>query len=501
MSIAVKDASGNNQTVETLPSVGKKAAAASLPVTLDSDLVLPLPTGASTEATLSAMNGKLPALSSGKIPVTDPVVLPLPTGAATETTQASGNTKLDTIVTALANLLAELVGKTEPADTQAISAAALPLPAGAATQTTLATLLTDTQLRATAVPVSGPLTDAQLRAVAVPVSGPLTDAQLRASAVGVNIADANVTGQGSQLAINNNIVLAAAGAGWYDADKFKSITLQIIVAAGTVTAGVVTFEGSNDGTNAQAVPMYDINSLTANPVTNYTLAASTNRSFRGPNQFRYFRARISTGVTGTTTGIQCHSRFSQESFTVPQQTVIQATAANLNVTASGTVTASNTVGPAAHGAAASGNPLQISLNARSTNVTAESDNDTVRAAADLIGRQVCILGNVPQLNDPNRVAITTTTETTLIAAVASVRHSLQDLIIANRSTTNDVQVDIRDTTAGTIRQTYYLAPKQTLPLGFGSGWPQAAVNTNWTAQLTGTSPDVILSARSNRVNF
>jgi hypothetical protein len=45
--------------------------------------------------------------------------------------------------------------------------------------------LTDTQLRATAVPVTGGLTDAQLRAAAVPVSGPLTDTQLRASAVPV----------------------------------------------------------------------------------------------------------------------------------------------------------------------------------------------------------------------------------------------------------------------------------------------------------------------------
>lgn len=49
-----------------------------------------------------------------------------------------------------------------------------------------ATPLTDTQLRATPVPVSGPLTDTQLRASAVPVSGPLTDTQLRASAVPVS---------------------------------------------------------------------------------------------------------------------------------------------------------------------------------------------------------------------------------------------------------------------------------------------------------------------------
>lgn len=57
--------------------------------------------------------------------------------------------------------------------------------------------LTDTELRATPVPVSGPLTDAQLRAVAVPVSGtfyqatqpvsgPLTDTELRATAVPVS---------------------------------------------------------------------------------------------------------------------------------------------------------------------------------------------------------------------------------------------------------------------------------------------------------------------------
>ena len=48
--------------------------------------------------------------------------------------------------------------------------------------------LTDTELRASAVPVSGPLTDSQLRASPVSVSGPLTDAQLRATAVPVSAA-------------------------------------------------------------------------------------------------------------------------------------------------------------------------------------------------------------------------------------------------------------------------------------------------------------------------
>ena len=46
--------------------------------------------------------------------------------------------------------------------------------------------LTDTQLRAVAVLVSGPLTDTQIRATALPVSGPLTDTELRAVAVPVS---------------------------------------------------------------------------------------------------------------------------------------------------------------------------------------------------------------------------------------------------------------------------------------------------------------------------
>src|SRR5258708_6650097 len=71
------------------------------------------------------------------------------------------------------------------------------LPAGAATEGTLGGLLTNGQLRAVPVPVSGtvtatgPVTDGQLRATPVPVSGsvtatgPLTDAQLRATPVPV----------------------------------------------------------------------------------------------------------------------------------------------------------------------------------------------------------------------------------------------------------------------------------------------------------------------------
>lgn len=77
---------------------------------------------------------------------------------ATETTLAAVLAKIiaapateakqDTIITGLGSLLTELQQKTEPTDTQPISAASLPLPTGAATQTTLAALLTELQLKA-----------------------------------------------------------------------------------------------------------------------------------------------------------------------------------------------------------------------------------------------------------------------------------------------------------------------------------------------------------------
>jgi len=67
--------------------------------------------------------------------------------------------------------------------------------------------LTDTELRATALPVSGPLTDTQIRATALPVSGtvtisnqltqPLTDTQIRATALPVSVNNSNLAAEES----------------------------------------------------------------------------------------------------------------------------------------------------------------------------------------------------------------------------------------------------------------------------------------------------------------
>lgn len=85
--------------------------------------------------------------------------------------------------------------------------------------------------------------------------------------------------------------------------------------------------------------------------------------------------------------------------------------------------------------------------------------------------------------------------------MAGVRHVLHTLVIANLSAANPVQVDLRDTTSGTIRLTVNVPSGQTVMLPMPDGWAQAAVNTNWTAQATGTSPNVAVCAKSFRLPY
>lgn len=112
----------------------------------------------------------------------------LPDGAATEAKQDTGNTSLSSIDTKLSSQATAANQTTANASLSSIdSKLTSPL--------SVTGPLTDTQLRASPVPVSGTvavsnpgLTDTELRASPVPVSGPLTDTELRASAVPVSAA-------------------------------------------------------------------------------------------------------------------------------------------------------------------------------------------------------------------------------------------------------------------------------------------------------------------------
>jgi hypothetical protein len=137
------------------------------------------PTSVATDSNTQSLH-----VNVTNLPATQPVSaasLPLPTGASTEVTLAAIKAKTDNLDVALSTRAGSSVSVSNFPATQPVSAAALPLPSGASQEHTTAvsphavrltdgtaffkpTTPSDTQ------PVSGPLTDTQLRASAVPIS-------------------------------------------------------------------------------------------------------------------------------------------------------------------------------------------------------------------------------------------------------------------------------------------------------------------------------------------
>ena len=151
-------------------------------------------------------------------------------------------------------------------------------------------------------------------------------------------------------------------------------------------------------------------------------------------------------------------------------------------------------GAVAHDSAVAENPLLGGGEARTTLPTAVADGDAVRSMFDDHGRLVVSPHSPRDLVSHNRITLTTTTETTLLAAVASTFLDLVFLVVSNESAT-EVRVDIRDSTAGTVRLSIDLAADGggavvSLPVPL----PQATVNNNWTAQLSAAVSTVYITA-------
>jgi len=151
-------------------------------------------------------------------------------------------------------------------------------------------------------------------------------------------------------------------------------------------------------------------------------------------------------------------------------------------------------GSAAHDVAVSGNPLLQGLEARQTLPTAVANADAVRSMGDDLGRPIIYPFAPRDRIIQNRIVLTSTTETTLIAALASIFRDLIYIGISNDSATL-TRVDFRDSTAGTIRFSMAAAASGggaslTLPVPL----LQATVNNNWTAQLSVAVTSVYLTA-------
>lgn len=133
--------------------------------------------------------------------------------------------------------------------------------------------------------------------------------------------DTYVTGAGPATAIiNTNILLAVTGTAATDLQGARSIAFQVVTGAST-TAVAVNFEASNDNVNFVSIGMYDKTTPTAAPVITFTTAASTNRFFEGPTEFRYFRVRLVAAIVAGTV----------QAFSIQRRTTYDAT--NLSLAA------------------------------------------------------------------------------------------------------------------------------------------------------------------------
>lgn len=145
--------------------------------------------------------------------------------------------------------------------------------------------------------------------------------------------DNYLIGQGSQTATINNILTPLAGLSGLDIQKYRSFTCQVV---STGTGGTYIFEGSNDGLNWQAAPVYNQAIPTRVPIVTAITAASSSIIYEGSCNFRFLRLRIVTTITGGS--IRAFTSLIHQPLSTTIQPIANGAAASLQATVSGTAT-------------------------------------------------------------------------------------------------------------------------------------------------------------------
>lgn len=161
----------------------------------------------------------------------------------------------------------------------------------------------------------------------------------------------------------------------------------------------------------------------------------------------------------------------------------------------GDTTGTYVVGSVAHDGVDSGNPLKTGGQARTTNPTAVSDADRSNFITDKLGKQV-VVGSIRDLKGTQQTAITSSTsETTIVTAIASTFCDVYGIVITNTSATA-CNVTIKDSTAGTTRFVFAVPAGDTrgFMLSESAGHAQATVNNNWTATCSASVASIQITA-------
>lgn len=348
--------------------------------------------------------------------------------------------------------------------------------------------LTDTQLRASPVPVSGPLTDTQLRATPVPVSGTvstggLTDAQLRATPVPVS---GTVTATGpltdTQLRATPVPVSGTVTAtGPLTDTQLRATPVPI---SGTVSTGGLTDTQLRatpvpiSGTVAVSGTVPVSGTVTANAGTgNFTVVQGT-----GTNLHAVIDTGSTTAVTGNVTVVQptgtnLHAVMDTGSTTAVtgNVTAVQSTGTNLHtVVDSGAVTVTGNV---ASGTADTGNPVKVGMQA-----IAFGTNPTAVAAAartDLYANRAGVpffLGGHPNIVTLEAAYTAAQTDTAIVTVAAGLKIVVTQIqMTVNEATTVGVNFRVgfgtanTPTTTGVVLTHPGLVPGAGISRGDGAG--------------------------------
>jgi hypothetical protein len=132
--------------------------------------------------------------------------------------------------------------------------------------------------------------------------------------------------------------------------------------------------------------------------------------------------------------------------------------------------------------------------ARTSLPTAATAGNLTGVMTDKFGRLVALSNAQRDLVLPmTQLTLTaSTTETTLITAVASTFFDIVSLVVINTSVTA-TQVDFRDSTGGTVRLSLYIPAGDTRGVALPVPMPQNAVNNNWTAKCATAVSSIIIT--------
>jgi len=281
-----------------------------------SAVTLPLPTGAATEATIAAVNAKLPALSSGRIPVE------LPAGG---TGLTDAELRLNPV---------PVSGPFYQA-TQPVSVASLPLPTGAATEATIA-LTTKQKNTAATITDYGQVMFAQRRdADTTETTGDGQYTALKQDEAGrLKVA----TQPASNPSVSGNITANAQNVS-IPCGRFGNLSVSMV--ATSLVGHNVSFECSNNSTNGTDGNWYGVQAVRSNANTVETttgvLAATPIYMWHiNVGDYLYFRVRATAHTSGTATYVLKPGSYATEPIPAVQITGTQPV--------SGTVTATVTAG-------------------------------------------------------------------------------------------------------------------------------------------------------------